>query len=100
MLHASLNLPMEKIREICRRYHVRELAIFGSAVRGDFRPDSDVDFLVEFEPEAHIGLSQFMGLREELSALVRREVDLGTKRALKPMIRDEVLGGAEVLYAA
>lgn len=100
MIHPSLELPMEAIGELCRRYHVRELSVFGSAVRDDFRPDSDVDFLVEFEPEAQIGLGELMGLLDDLTDTVGRKADLVTKRGLKPLIRDEVLGSAEVLYAA
>jgi len=91
-------LPMRAIQELCRRYHVAELSLFGSAVRDDFRPDSDIDLLVTFHPEAKIGLVAFVGLQQELSDLLHRPVDLVSKRGLKPAIRDEVLTSARVLY--
>jgi hypothetical protein len=92
--------PREKIAEICRRYQVRELSVFGSAVRGDMRPDSDIDLRVEFEPDARIGLFEFAGMEEELAALVGRKVDLVSKRGFKPRVRPYVLRDAIILYAA
>ena len=94
------NLPLEGIGALCRKYRVRELSIFGSALRDDFRPDSDIDLLVEFEPDAHIGLIAYAGLQEELSELLQRPVDLVSKKGLKPLIRQPVLDSAQVLYAA
>ncbi len=79
MLHPSLQLPMEEIRELCRRYHVRELSVFGSAVREDFRPDSDVDLLIEFQPEAHASYFELFDLQDELEGVLRRKVDLVPK---------------------
>ncbi len=95
----DLSLPIRAIQEICRRYGVAELSLFGSAVRDDFRPDSDIDLLVTFHPEAKIGLLEFAGLQRELEEVIGRPVDLVSKRGLKPIIRDEVLGSAQVLYA-
>ena len=89
-----------EIAELCRRYEVRELALFGSALGDSFREDSDVDLLVAFEPEARVGLIKFGELQRELSELLGRKVDLGTKSGLKPLIRDQVLASARVLYAA
>ncbi len=100
MIDPILNLPFERIREICSRYHVRELSIFGSALRYDFRPDSDVDLLVEFEPDARIGLIEFGQLQQDLETLFARKVDLGTKRSLRPVLRDEILASARTVYAA
>jgi predicted nucleotidyltransferase len=97
---SRIDLPLHKIAAICRAYQVRELSVFGSALRPDFRPDSDVDLLVEFEPGARVGLFRFGALQEELQAAVGRNVDLVPKRGLKPLIRDDVLASAEVLYAA
>lgn len=85
---------------ICQRYHVRELSIFGSAARGELKPNSDVDLLVDFEPQARIGLLELAGLIEDLSALIGRPVDVAVKPALKPLVRSEVLADARVLYAA
>lgn len=99
-LSSGVILPVEKISEICRRYQVRELSVFGSAARGDMRPDSDIDLLVEFEPDARIGLFEFAGMEEELAALVGRKVDLVSKLGLKPRVRPFVLRDAIVLYAA
>lgn len=99
-LAPGIELPAEKIVEICRKYQVRELAVFGSAARGEMRPDSDIDLLVEFEPDARIGLFEFAAMEREFAALLARKVDLGTKQALKPWIRPHVLRDAKVLYAA
>jgi len=99
-MHPSVHLPMEKIREICRRYHVRELSVFGSAVRGDFRPDSDVDVLVDFDPNGHVSLLDMIRMERELGELIGRETDLVSKAGLNPLIRDEVISSSEVLYAA
>lgn len=93
-------LPLGAIRDLCRRYQVRELALFGSALRAYFRADSDIDLLVEFEPAATVSLLTLARLQRELADLIGRPVDLVPKRGLKPLIRDEVLGQAEVLYAA
>lgn len=79
---------------------MRELALFGSALRKDFRSDSDVDLLVEFEPDAPIGFLEFTALQNELSDLLHRKVDLVPKKDLKQLIRDEVLSQIEVIHAA
>lgn len=100
MAHAGISLPAKAIEQVCRRYRVRELSIFGSALRDDFRNESDVDFLVQFQPEARIGFLAFAGLQEDLSKIVGRTVDLVPKDGLKEVIRDEVLASAEVVYAA
>jgi len=86
--------------EVCRRYGVKELALFGSAVRGEMRPESDIDIMVEFEPGVRIGLIKFESLVEELESLAGRRVDLVTKRGLKAWIRAHALHDARVIYAA
>jgi len=96
----NLDLPVEKIRMLCRRYRVRELALFGSALRDDFEAESDVDLLVEFEPEAQVGFMTLARMQRELSNILHRPVDLVPKGGLKPKIRQAVLSSAEVLYAA
>ena len=90
-LAIGVRLPEAGISEICRRYGVKELSVFGSAARGELRPDSDVDFLVDFLPEARPGLLGLSAMARELSGLVGRHVDLAVKPALKPLIRSEVL---------
>ncbi len=99
-LSSGITLPLEGITEICRRYQVRELAVFGSAARTDMRPDSDIDLLVEFQPEARIGLFEFAAMEEEFGALLGRKVDLVSKRGLKPRVRPHVLRDSRVIYAA
>jgi len=95
-----VDIDEAKLAGICRRYQVRELAVFGSAAKGEMRPDSDVDLLVEFLPEAQIGLLEHAGLMLDLSELLGRKVDLVSKRALKPLIRDSVIREARPVYAA
>jgi hypothetical protein len=87
------------IAAFCRRHHIRKLALFGSVLRDDFRPDSDVDVLVEFEPGHVVGLIRLAGIERELSALVGRKVDIRTPADLSRYFRDEVLASAEVQYA-
>ncbi len=88
------------LSRICSRYQVRELAIFGSAVRGELRSDSDLDLLVVFTRTARIGLVGFARLRTELSDLFGRPVDLVPRDGLKPALRDQVLAQSRTLYAA
>lgn len=95
-------IPVDKHRlaDFCRRHHIRRLAFFGSVLREDFRPDSDVDILVEFEPEHVPGLFGLVRMEEELSQLLGgRSVDLVTPKFLNPRIRQRVLDSAEVGYA-
>ena len=96
----GVRLPEAEIGEICRRYRVKELSVFGSAARGELRPDSDIDLLVDFLPDARPGLLGLSAMARELSALVGRHVDLAVKPALKPLIRTEVLAEAQPIYAA
>ena len=96
--HIKVKLPKQKIADFCRRHHIRKLAVFGSALREDFRPDSDLDVLVEFEPGRTPGLA-FFGMEQELSELLGRKVDLNTPQFLSPYFRDKVLAEAEVQYA-
>ena len=96
----NIEVPEKELAELCRRYYVRELALFGSVLRDDFRPDSDVDVLVEFEPGAPIGLIEHLSLQEELSGLLGRRVDLVSKRGLHLRLKRSVLASSQVLYAA
>jgi predicted nucleotidyltransferase len=99
-LESGLEIPTEKIADICRRYGVQEMAIFGSAARGDMRPDSDVDVLVEFFPDGKYGLGEYEALEHELAAIFDRRVDLGTKKYLKPHVRARILKEARIVYVS
>jgi predicted nucleotidyltransferase len=88
------------LAELCRRHRVSELSLFGSAARGEMRPDSDVDLLVEFLPAASVGLLDHAGLMLDLERLIGRKVDLVSGRGLKPRIRPSVLRDARLVYAA
>lgn len=91
----------DAIKRFCKQHGVRTLALFGSALRDDFGPDSDVDILVEFNSNATVSLFEFTRMRDELSLLFGREVDLLEKRALRnPFRRREILSAVETLYAA
>ena len=96
----SLGIPEHQLGDLCRRYRIRELSVFGSVARGESRPDSDIDILVEFEPAARIGFIGLSQLSRELETLFGHRVDVVTKRGLNPLIRDQVLAEAEVLFAA
>ena len=96
---ARIEVPRDRIAEFCRRHHIRRLAFFGSVLRDDFTPDSDVDVLVEFEPGKTPGLA-FFGMQDELSEILGRRVDLNTPNELSKYFRDEVLAEAEELYGA
>jgi predicted nucleotidyltransferase len=87
------------IAAFCRRHHIRKLALFGSVLRDDFRPDSDVDVLVEFEP-GHVPGLAFFAMQRELSEILGRKVDLNTPQCLSRYYRDEVIAEAEVLHDA
>ena len=99
-MKTAVEIPLDRLAELCRRYQVRELSLFGSALREDFGPDSDLDLLVEFEPSAQVGFLTLARVQRELSALLGRRVDLVPKAGLKSRIRQSVLGGAKVIYAA
>jgi predicted nucleotidyltransferase len=96
----SLKIPADALERLCRRYSVRELALFGSALREDFGPDSDLDVLVTFEAGSHVGFLALAALQRELQELLGRRVDLVPRDGLKAMIQDEILGQARIFYAA
>lgn len=96
----KLLFSRERLSAICRNYRIRKLAVFGSVLRDDFRPDSDVDLLVEFDPEVHLGLTGLHELEQELSAAFGgHRVDLVNPKYLNRRIRDRVLNEAEVQFA-
>ena len=97
-MSVRISVSSDRIAEFCRRNRIRRLAFFGSVLRDDFGPGSDVDVLVEFEPGAVVGLIGFAGMENELSELIGRKVDLNTAGFLSPYFRDEVLKEAEAVY--
>ena len=98
-LHIAID--REQLADFCRRWKITELAFFGSVLRDDFRSDSDVDVLADFEPDAPWSLWDHVDMEEELKTMFGREVDLVGKRALRnPFRRHEILTTKEVVYAA
>lgn len=98
-LKANIIIPHEKIVKFCQRNHIRKLSFFGSVLRDDFRPDSDVDVLVEFEADHVPGLITLSGMELELSEIIGRKVDLRTPEDLSRYFREKVVELAEVQYA-
>lgn len=99
MTRARIPIPQQEIAAFCLRNQIRSLALFGSILRDDFGPHSDVDILVEFELDAAVGMLALGRMRRELSAMLERPVDLVPRQGLKPRIRDSVLTGSEEVYA-
>ena len=96
----NLIMPEKKIAEFSKKNHIRRLSLFGSALREDFSPDSDVDMLAEFDTEARVGLIRLAGLEIELSEILGRKVDLNTPGFISKYYREEVLSEAVVQYDA
>ena len=97
---SRLGVSAERIAEFCRDHHIRKLALFGSVLRDDFGPDSDVDVLVEFAEGRPVGLIGLAAMELELGEILGRKADLRTANDLSRYFRDEVLRTAEVQYAA
>ena len=91
-------ISKDKLAEFCRKNHIRKLSVFGSAVRGDLQPDSDIDLLVEFEQDLTPGLFSIIRMEMELAEMLGRKVDLRTPEDLSQYFRDEVLQNAELQY--
>lgn len=98
-MNENVSIPEDKIADFCRRHHIRRLALFGSVLRDDFGPESDVDVLVEFDP-GHVPGLAFFAMEAELSEIIGRKVDLNTPGFLSRYFRDRVLAEAEDQYAA
>ncbi len=94
-----IELPKEEIAAFCRKHHIAKLSVFGSALSDDFGPDSDVDFLVEFEPGHVPGLIRLAAMERELSEIIGRKADVRTAGDLSRYFRDEVVAAAVVQYA-
>ena len=101
MRRKKFPLPRKKIAEFCKRWNITEFAVFGSVLREDFRPDSDIDVLISIDPDAQIGLFEIAQMQIELENLFKRPVDLVEKEGLRnPYRRQEILSTAQVIYAA
>ena len=96
---AKINIPHNELEEFCKRHHILKLALFGSVLRDDFRPDSDVDVLVEFEATHLPGFITRAGMEIELGEILGRKVDMNTPECLSRYFRDEVIATAEIEYA-
>ena len=96
----KIDIPVDEIADFCRRNHISQLALFGSVLRADFGPNSDVDVLVEFEPGAHIGYLTYFRLQDELAELFGGEVDLLTPNSLRPFARETTMQTKAVIYAS
>ena len=94
---AQISIDRAKIASFCRKHHIEQLALFGSVIGQDFRADSDIDVLVEFEPGYVPGLA-FFRMESELSEILGRKVDLNTPGFLSPYFREDVMAEAEVQY--
>ena len=94
-----IDLPEKVIAEFCKRHHIRKLSLFGSVLRDDFGPHSDIDVLVEFEP-GHVPGFAFFDMQDELARMTGRPVDLSTPQCLSRYIRDRIVREAEIQYVA
>ena len=103
-MRTEIPVPVERLSEYCRRWKVAELRVFGSALREDFRPDSDLDLLVRFMPDADWSLMDHVAMEEELSGIVGRKVDLVSERAIERssnwILRKAILESAEPYFAS
>jgi predicted nucleotidyltransferase len=95
----SINIPRKRIEAFCKKHHICKFSVFGSALRQDFRPDSDIDILVEFHQDYTPGLITLAGIEIELSNILGRKVDLRTPQDLSRYFRQEVIESAEIQYA-
>src|SRR5215211_7305345 len=101
MRSKNYRLPRKKIAEFCKRWSINEFSVFGSVLRDDFGPDSDIDVLVSIDPKAHIGLFEIAQMQIELEEMFKRPVDLVEKEGLRnPYRRSEILSIAQLVYAA
>ena len=104
MVVKNIEIPIDKIADFCQRWKITEFAFFGSVLRDDFRPDSDVDILVAFDPDAHRTLFDMVDMQDELEAMFGRKVDLvskgGIERSRNYLRRKAILNSAQIIYAA
>jgi hypothetical protein len=95
----EIEMHKQEIAEFCRKHYIRKLSLFGSALRDDFNPESDLDILVEFDPDHIPGLLKLAGMEIELTEMLGRKVDIRTAQDLSRYFREEVLNSAKVQYA-
>ena len=104
MVVKNIEIPIDKIADFCQRWKITEFAFFGSVLRDDFRPDSDIDVLVTFAPNAHRTLFDMVDMQDELEAMFGRKVDLLSKRGIERsrnyLRRKAILNSAQIIYAA
>jgi len=101
MARPKINIPQDKIADFCKKWKIAEFSIFGSALREDFSPKSDVDVLISFEPDIPWSLFDWVDMIEELQGIIGREVDLVEKSGLRnPFRRHEILNNRQVIYAS
>jgi hypothetical protein len=102
-MNSAIELPINKIAEFCHQWQVIEISLFGSVLRDDFRPDSDIDVMVQFHPDAHPTFSTLDQMEAELKTIFQREVDLITRQGIEAsrnyLRRHEILSSAQVIYA-
>ncbi|SPD72232.1 putative nucleotidyltransferase [uncultured Desulfobacterium sp.] len=95
----SIDFPKDKVADFCRRNHIRKLSVFGSVLKDNYRADSDIDILVEFDPDHTPGLISLARMENELTRILGRKVDMRTAEDLSRYFRNEILQSAEVQYA-
>ena len=101
MIDPQIEVPMDKIKDFCRKWKIKEFSLFGSVLREDFRPDSDIDVLVSFEVTVRWSLYDVVEMKDELKAIFMRDVDIVEKGAVRnPFRRRSIMTNREVLYAA
>jgi hypothetical protein len=101
MVKTKINIPLKQIEDFCHRWRIKEFSLFGSVLREDFRPDSDIDVLVSFEPDGGITFDNRVEMLDELAEIFGRQVDLVEKDAIRnPFRRHDILTTKEVVYAA
>ena len=98
-IFARTDIPIDKLREYCKGQPIRRLSVFGSAVRNELTPESDIDLLVEYMPDASVGLFSMARHMREFGEICGRDVDLCTPNGLSKYIRDEVIESARLIYA-
>lgn len=96
----NITIPSEKITQFCQRHHIKKLSFFGSVLRTDFSPESDIDILVEFDPQYVPGLIRLSAMEQELSEIFQRKVDLRTPEDLSSYFRKDVIDSALVQYVS
>jgi len=101
MVHPKINIPQDKIEAFCRKWKVKEFVLLGSVLREDFRPDSDIDILVAFQPDGGITFDNRVDMQDELAEIFGRVIDLVQKDAIRnPFWRHEIFATKEVVYAS